>query len=476
MFKQQNKIFLQTMESVFTNNDLKVQVTDKQILSIAMPITLAILVPQINMLINSMFLGRVSEEALGNAGITGVFYLIFAVAGNGLNNAMQTVFAKNAGSGNHENFKTILSQGIRISLWFSFACILFTWLVTPFIMRMVSDPASYPQEMNFLKIRILGLPFLYLFQMGNAFLVASLNSRYLMIGFICEALINILFDYMLIFGHGGFPAMGFNGAAVASVIAEFTGMAVVLTVLIFSGLQNKYGLLKTFKYNRDINRQVLTVSLPLVSQYIISVTTWLIFFLLLEGRGPVAKAISNVMRNVFGLAGVFIWAFASTCNAMVSNILGQKRENDVLPLIKRITWWSVSFCSVPVLILNIFPAVFFDLFGQKEAFIQEGIPVIRMVSLGMIFMSIANIWLNGVTGTGKTKINLVIELIAITLYLGYTYYFMKVNYVSLAMAWSNEFVYWTAIFIMSLLYLQGGRWKTESGNNSIKNALAESKA
>jgi MATE family multidrug resistance protein len=64
----------------------------------------------------------------------------------------------------------------------------------------------------------------------------------------------------------------------------------------------------------------------LVLQYVISVTTWLVFFLLLEQRGDSAKAISNVMRNVFGLAGVFVWAFASTSNAMVSNLMGQKRE------------------------------------------------------------------------------------------------------------------------------------------------------
>ena len=163
------------MESGAILNDLKVQVNNKQILSIALPITLSILIPQLNMLINSIFLGQVSETALGNAGITGVFYLIFAVAGHGLNNAMQSVFSKNAGSGNPEKFKIILSQGIRISLQFAAVGVLFTWLVAPFIMKQVADAASYPQEMSFLKIRILGLPFLYLFQMGNAFLVASLN-------------------------------------------------------------------------------------------------------------------------------------------------------------------------------------------------------------------------------------------------------------------------------------------------------------
>ncbi|MEO6668686.1 MAG: MATE family efflux transporter [Ferruginibacter sp.] len=450
------------MESIAPINDLKVKVNNRQILSIALPITLAILIPQLNMLINSIFLGRLSSEALGNAGVTGVFYLIFAVAGNGLNNAMQTVFSKYAGAGNHSTFKTILVQGIRIGFQFSIVCILFVWFISPYIMEKVADPVAYPQEMGFLKIRILGLPFLYLFQMGNAFLVASLNSRYLMVGFICEALINILFDWLLIFGHWGFPQMGFNGAAVASILAEFTGVIVVFSVLAITGLKRKYELLQHFKFDSIISKEIFRVSVPLVLQYLISVTTWLVFFILIESRGTTAKAISNTMRNVFGLVGVFVWAFASTSNVMVSNLMGQKRENKVIEVIMKITYLSFGFCFIMVSLLNLFPEAFFRLFGQNEEFVTEGIPVIRIVSLGLLFMSIANIWLNGVTGTGKTKVNLLIEIIAITLYLIYTWYFMKHHYVSLAVAWSNEFIYWTAIFVMAAFYLKSGKWKTKT--------------
>ncbi|MEO6583483.1 MAG: MATE family efflux transporter [Ferruginibacter sp.] len=451
------------METAAATDNLKVNVDNKQILSIALPITLALLIPQINMLTNSIFLGRLSTEALGNAGITGVFYLIFAVAGHGLNNGMQSVFSRSAGSDNSKDFSAILTQGIRISLQFSFVCILFTYLIAPFILKAVAHPAAYPQEMSFLRIRILGLPFLYLFQMGNAFLVASLNSRYLMIGFIFEALLNVLFDYLLIFGNLGFPKMGFNGAAVASVIAECAGMLVVIAVLVITGLKKKYNLLQNMHYHRVFSAAIFKVATPLVLQYLLSVTTWLVFFLLIETRGVEAKAISNVMRNVFGLAGIFVWAFASTTNAMVSNLMGQKREGEVLLLINRIMYWSMGLCAFMCLILNLFPHMFFTLFGQDKNFVTTGIPVIRIVSLGILFMSISNIWLNGVTGTGKTKMNLLIEIVAIAVYLLYTYYFMKVNYISLAMAWSNEFVYWSVIFIMAFFYLKSGRWKTKAG-------------
>jgi putative MATE family efflux protein len=399
------------------NDDLKVHVDNRQILSIALPITIAILVPQLNMLVNSIFLGHLSREALGNAGITGIFYLIFAVAGHGLNSSMQSVFSGYAGKDEPQAFKTVLSQGVFISLIISLIFIVLTWLVAPYVLSTIANANSYPAEMSFLKIRIFGLPFLFLFQMGNAFLIATLNTRYLLIGFVFEALINVLFDYLLIFGKFGFPAMGFNGAAVASVIAEITGMIAVFIVLHISGLKKKYQLLSTFKLDISVCKKILQIAVPLMLQFIISLSTWLVFFLLIEDKGPNAKAISNTMRNVFGLAGIFIWAFAGTSNSMVSNLIGQKRDNMVIPVIKKISYWSIGLCGIIIVLLNIFPHTFFHLFGQSDDFSSEGIPVIRMVSLGLVFMSFANIWLNGVTGTGKTKINLLIEIVAIILYL-----------------------------------------------------------
>lgn len=450
------------METANTNNELKVRVDNKQILSIALPITLAILVPQLNLLINNIFLGHLSKSALGNAGITGVFYLIFAVAGHGLNSAMQSVFSKYAGSGNPQLFKNILSQGIRVSLQLSIFFIVLTYWVAPIILKNVSTAEAYSDEISFLKIRIWGLPFLFLFQMGNAFLIASLNSRLLMIGFLIQSLFNILLDYLFIFGKAGFPKMGFNGAAYASVLSECIGMITVFAVIFYSGLKKKYALHSTFKFHPVINKEILKIAIPLVLQFIISITTWLVFFILIESKGANEKAISNTMRNVFGLAGIFVWAFAGTSNTMVANLIGQQLQHKVISVINKISLLSFCCSFIIVVLLNIFPDYFFTLFNQHEDFAKVGIPVIRTVSLGIIFMSFANIWLNGVTGTGKTRVNLLIEIIAITLYLIYTWYFMKLHYVSLAVAWSNEFIYWLTIFFISYYYMKSGRWKDKT--------------
>ncbi len=77
--------------------NFQVVVSNKQILRIALPISVAILVPQINFITNNIFLGGLNEESLAAAGITGVFYLVFAVIGNGLNNGLQALIARRAG-------------------------------------------------------------------------------------------------------------------------------------------------------------------------------------------------------------------------------------------------------------------------------------------------------------------------------------------------------------------------------------------
>ena len=97
------------------DNKYKVEVSNKQILRIALPISLAILVPQINFITNNIFLGHYGEKFLAIAGITGVYYLIFAVVGNGLNNGLQVLIARRAGENRIDEIGNLFSQGVRIS-------------------------------------------------------------------------------------------------------------------------------------------------------------------------------------------------------------------------------------------------------------------------------------------------------------------------------------------------------------------------
>src|ERR1700749_3672299 len=99
----------------------KVGISNRDILKMALPISLAILVPQINFITNNIFLGHLDKtgEALSTAGITGVYYLLFAVIGQGLNNGMQALIARRAGEGRIGEIGRLFSQGMIITLTLS---------------------------------------------------------------------------------------------------------------------------------------------------------------------------------------------------------------------------------------------------------------------------------------------------------------------------------------------------------------------
>jgi Na+-driven multidrug efflux pump len=295
--------------------------------------------------------------------------------------------------------------------------------------------------------------------MCNAFLVGSNNSRYLKYGFFTGACINIFLDYVLINGHLGFPNLGFDGAAVASIIAEAVALLVVTSIIFYKKMNQHFGLFTYLSFNKPLSSLIFRQSSPLVLQWLLSVVAWMLFFILIEHYGPVPLAISNIMRNIMGVFGIFSWAFASTANAMVSNVIGQDKKDSVILLVKKIMTLSAGFTFFLCLLINIFPEMFLTIYHFNNEFIGEAIPVIRIVTAGLICMSIATTWLNAVTGTGNTRVNLFIEIAAIIIYCIYIWLIMDVWKLSLAWAWSSELLYWILIFTFSFFYIRSGKWR-----------------
>lgn len=445
-----------------SNTSLQVSVSSKQILSIALPIALSILVPQLNFIVNNIFLGRLGQRELALAGITGVYYLIFAVIGQGLNNGLQALISRRAGENRMDAIGSLFAQGVRISIVLAVAGIVITWLLAPIVLQNVlQDQISVQYCVRFLQIRIVGLPFLYLYQMRNALLVGTNQSKWLIVGTATEAVCNILLDYGLIYGNFGLPAYGFNGAAIASVISEIAGLVVIFFVINFNGVTRSLDLFKNFKLDIPNVRLILQQSAPLILQFAISIISWEFFYILIEHDGTQALAVSNTMRNIFGFFGCFTWAFAATSNSMVSNVIGQGLQHEVMALIRRIMYWSFGFAAVVFILLNAFPVYFLMIYGQGDGFIQAGIPVLRIVSIAMLLMSVSVVWMNAVTGSGNSKLNLITESVAIVLYCLYVYLVLEKWNLSITIGWGSEWLYWTTLLIPSVLYMNSGNWKNK---------------
>ena len=444
--------------------ELRLDTSYKQILGMALPISLALLVPQINFITNNIFLGRLGEKELASAGITGVYYLIFAVIGNGLNNGVQALISRRAGQNLPKEIGRLFVNGIWIALAIAFIGITLTFVLAPSVLRaVINDPIIAEQCVDFLLIRIWGLPLLYLYVMRNALLVGTNQTRLLIWGTLAEAGTNIFLDYTLIYGHFGLPRLGFNGAAYASIIAEGTGLLVIYAVIHLKGLHRAFGFFQEDRtpVSRTHIKLILVQSSPLILQYCISIMSWEFFYILVEHHGSRALAISNTMRNIFGIFGVFSWAFASTTNSMVSNIIGQGRQDEVIPMINRIIRLSISLSIILCVLLNLWPEWFFSIYGQGDAFIADAIPIVRVISLALIMMSFSTVWLNAVTGTGNTVVNLTIEFITVVIYSMYVYVVLEHFKLPITIGWMSEWVYWISMFSMAYIYMKSGRWKNK---------------
>jgi len=389
-----------------------------------------------------------------------VYYLIFAAIGFGLNNGLQALISRRAGENRPREIGGLFSQGIRIAVVIAAIGILLTYFVAPYVYSQVmADTHREQRVMDFLRIRIWGLPFLYIYQMRNALLVGTNQSKYLIAGTVAETIANIFFDYGLIYGHFGMPKLGFNGAAIASIIAEATGMFVVFAVIHYKGISKQFSLFSSMAFDKVNTKLILNQSSPLIFQHAISLISWEFFYVLIEHHGARDLAISNTMRNIFGFFGVFTWAFAATTNTMVSNIIGQGKQDQVIPLIHKIIRLSTGFAIIVCLLLNLFPSVFLSIYGQDESFVHAAVPVLRVVSSALVLMSFSIVWLNAVTGTGSSKINLRIEIVTITAYCVYIYLTLEVYKLSIVIGWLSEWVYWIFLFTLSYLYIRSGKWK-----------------
>lgn len=439
---------------------MKVLVGTKDIVRLAAPISVALLIPQLNFLTNTAFLGRLGERELGVNGISGVFYLILAMVGYGLSSGLQVLMARRVGEGNKEGLGRLFGNGIILSVLFSLFLILMSLWFAPIVFgSSLQSTENVYLSISFLYVRVWGLPFLMLTQLVNAFFIATSRSKYLVIGSAIGTVINIVLDYLFIFGKGGFPAMGMQGAAIASVIAEGVACLVMWSIFVATKSYRQYNVEHILRFDWKLASGTLKVASPLIVQYFFSIGGWQVFFIFVEHLGPQDLAASQMLRSVLGIVGVCTWAFASSCNTLVSRIIGQGLQNRVPWLIWKIARISLVSTVAICLLFLLFSRQFLGMYTTDPGLIQFAIPSLRVVALATITMSIATVVFNGVVGTGNTLVNLTIEITCVLAYLVYCYVFIERLRMPLYIAWGSEFIYWLSLFFISLWYLRSGRWK-----------------
>lgn len=450
------------------SNSLHVRSTYRNIFQLALPVAIAILIPQLNILTNTLFLGSYvpsnnslsTQDLLSATGIASIFYLTLAMIGYGLSSGVLMLMSRSAGNNNASELGKIFSNGVVLSLLVSAVLILMSWFVAPFIFeKTITDSTIKNAAIQFIQIRIWGLPFLMLCQLGNSFFLATSHSKKIIAGSAAQTVANILFDYLLIFGVWHFPEMGLNGTALASVIAEVVYMVVVFLILRAEANFISYSIKYFSNIDWKIIQETFLKSSPLIVQYFLSIGAWEVFFIFVEHLGKVESATSQILRTVFGVVGIAAWALGSTTNSMVSNLIGQNKLDEVIPLIKKVLRISFLLAFAFGFFIFIFPTEFLQLLSSDPQIISTGVVSLRIVVAATWMLSISTVYFNAVLGTGNTRVNMFIEILAILLYLSYCFIVVELWHKPLPYAWASEFVYWFSLFAMSAYYIYSGKWK-----------------
>ena len=252
--------------------------TNKDILKISYPIILSLFAQTFINVIDTAFLGHVSEIALGASAMGGLFYFCIYTLAFGYSIGTQIVIARRNGEGNYAQIGPTAIQGIFFLLLMALVLFVFTHIYGAPIMRIInsSDKIFYA-TMEFLDYRIYGFFFSFAGVIFRALYIGITKTKVLTINAFVMALTNIILDYALIFGHWGFPAMGIKGAAIASVIAEATSLCFLVAYTYIAVDFKKYGFTHFRSFDLKLLLRILKISSFTMLQHFIIMRTFFFF-------------------------------------------------------------------------------------------------------------------------------------------------------------------------------------------------------
>ena len=435
----------------------------RNIWKVAYPILISLVMEQMIGLTDTAFLGRVGEVELGASAIAIVYYMVLFMIGFGFSIGAQIIIGRRNGEGRFKDTGKVFWNGLYFVLGLSGIIILLSELFTPWMMKfMVSSTAIYDAALSYVRWRLPGMVFAFCTAMFRAFYVGTTQTKTLTLNSIVMVLSNVVFNYILIFGKFGIPALGITGAAIGSSLAELVSLIFFIIYTRVGCDRRKYGLDKAARFEKDELKSMMPVCTWTMIQHTISISTWLIFFLYIEHLGERALAISNITRSVSGLIWVVLQAFSSTCSTLVSNIIGEGHQDKVPSLIKRILKLSYGIVSVMIILFCLFPEAITRIYTDIPDLITASVPAM-VVMCSSYFLAVGGqVFFLAVSGTGSTKTAFRLELIALAIYMIYCTVIIGIIKLDVAICWTAEHVYSGALLICSWWYIRSGRWKNRS--------------
>jgi putative MATE family efflux protein len=432
----------------------------RKIWQISLPIILSLVAQNVVNVTDTAFLGRVGEVELGASALAGLFYISLFMLGFGFGIGGQILIARRFGERNYAAIGKITDNSLYFLTFLGLILFLFIRIFAGDILSlMIESEAIYNASLDFLHYRIYGLFFAFANVLLRSFYIGTTSTRVLTYNAVIMAVVNVFLDYVLIFGNLGMPEMGIKGAAIASVAAEFISAVYFFAYTFYKVDLNTFNLFKFRKVDYKVIRTTLNISVFVMLQHFLSLAGWFTFFMIVEKMGERSLAIANIVRSSYMVLMIPVFAFGSTTNSLVSNIIGQGRSDEVILLIKKVIVLNFALIGSIAIVLAIFPHAMISIYTNNPELIRQTIPSFYVVMSALMFFSFSSILFSGVSGTANTATALFIEFLTIVVYLSYTWFIAEFLKLNITWVWTSEYIYFLFLSLLSFLYLRSGRWR-----------------
>lgn len=361
----------------------------KLMITMSLPIMISMLVQALYNIVDSMFVARLSQDALAAVSLCYPVQTIMIAIACGTGVGFNTLLSRCLGERNTDKANQVVLHGLMIALvnWLLFVVLGFL-LARPFLILFSGQENVIDMGVVYLQICTM-LSFGIFIQITyERILQASGQPVYNMIMQGIGAIVNIVLDPIFIFGYFGIPAMGVAGAALATVLGQIIAMLLGIWI-VQKKTQSIQIHIQSFSLDFSILKQIYKIGFPaILMQSIMSFMTVFMNQILV----PFSLLAVNVFSIYYKLQQFVFMAVLGMTNALVPILAynyGAKAYSRIQQAIRISLGLSIVIMAVGTLIFQIFPSQLLLLFDANVSMMEMGIPALRIISFSFVFAGIS---------------------------------------------------------------------------------------
>lgn len=362
-------------------NKMGVLPVGKLLIEISLPIMISMLVQALYNIVDSIFVAKLSTEALTAVSLAFPIQNLMISAGVGTGVGINALLSMRLGQKNEKGVTGSALNGIFLIILTSiFFMILGFTIPRGYLTTQTDDLQIIELGTEYLQICMILCVGLFGGITFERLLQATGRTIYSMISQITGAVTNIILDPILIFGLAGFPAMGIKGAAWATVIGQILGSIISIILNLKLNKEIKFTL-RGFKPDKKIIFDIYKVGLP--SVLLGSIGSVLTYFinLILGSFSTVAIAVYGVYFKLQSFVFMPVFGLNNGIVPIVAYNYGAKNKSRITKSIKLCAFVAFIIMSFGTFIFECFPSFLLNMFSPNEQMLEIGIPALRIIAI-----------------------------------------------------------------------------------------------